>query len=461
MNPARLWRRAHAMNPFAANAAVTAAANLVLAVFGIVTGIAAARLLGPHGRGELAAIQTTPSFIATLAMLGLPQALTYYSAQNPGQAGRYLGTASVLAVSASVPFMIAGYFAMPTLLRAQDGAVIAAARWYLLTAPIGAIIGMLPAPLCGSGHFDAWNASRLMSPVLVVCVLAIALISNRATASFVAFGYLGSSAILFLPLFWLVRRRIPDPYVPDASKIRPMLRYGFPCVMTGVPQLLNLRLDQMLIAALLPPRELGLYAVAVAWSQAPAPLLSALGVVTTPAVASAVSLADASTRLAATVRAAVVLALALAVSLGLCTPIAIALLFGPAFAAALPAAMVLVPATAVLGVNFVLQEGLRGMDQPYAVLQAELGGLVVTAVILAVTLRSVGIMGAALASFFGYTMVGIVLIIKTQESTSLSLSTLLCPNLREIQTFLARLAMLASDITGFTFFKHEDLPEGT
>jgi O-antigen/teichoic acid export membrane protein len=461
MNPTRLWRRARTLSPFAANTAVTAAANLVIALFGMVTGIAAARLLGPFGRGELAAIQSTPGFIASLAMLGLPEALTYYSARNPGQAGRYLGTASVLALAAAVPFMIAGYLAMPTLLHAQNAGVISAARWYLLIAPIWAVAGMLPHPLRGSGHFDAWNASRLTSPVLAVCVLVIAWISSHPTARFVAFGYLASSAIVFLPLFWLVRRRIPEPYIPDATKIRPMLRYGFPCVMTGVPQMLNLRLDQMLMAALLPARELGLYAVAVAWSGTAATLLSALGVVTTPAVASAASLADGSMRIATTARVTVVLALVMGLALTLCTPIAIALLFGSGFAAAVPAALVLVPAAAVLGLNFVLQEGLRGMGRPYAVLQAEFGGLIVTAIMLAATLRPMGITGAAIASLLGYTTVCLILLAQTRHLTSLSLSTMLCPRMIDVQSGLAWLGAMVRGISGLAPFKQEDAPGKT
>ena len=64
-----------------------------------------------------------------------------------------------------------------------------------------------------------------------------------------------------------------------------MLTYGLPCMMTGLPQMLNLRLDQIAMAALLSSRELGLYVVAVAWSGGAAPLLNSIGAVLLPAVA--------------------------------------------------------------------------------------------------------------------------------------------------------------------------------
>lgn len=73
------WCNPRGARLFATNMALTVAANVTLAALGMVSGILAARLLGPHGRGQLAAIQTWPSSIATLAMLGMPEAVVYYS----------------------------------------------------------------------------------------------------------------------------------------------------------------------------------------------------------------------------------------------------------------------------------------------------------------------------------------------------------------------------------------------
>lgn len=50
-----------------------------------------------------------------------------------------------------------------------------------------------------------------------------------------------------------------------------LLRYGAPSVLSGVPAQLDLRLDQILMAALLPAKQLGLYTVGVAWSGAGTP----------------------------------------------------------------------------------------------------------------------------------------------------------------------------------------------
>jgi O-antigen/teichoic acid export membrane protein len=448
MKTKAIWRRVCADGPFVANTVLTAAANILIATLAIITGCLSARLLGPSGRGELAAIQTAPSFIATLAMLGMPEALVYFSAQEPTRASVYLGTASAFALTASIPFVVAAYPAMPLLVHAQSAEVVNASRWYLLIAPIWALAGMLPHTLRGTNNFEAWNASRVMVPVLAIIVIMSAWISGDVTPKFFAFGYLASYAFLFAPSLWLVRARIHGSYAPDRSRIAPMLAYGFPCMLTGVPQLLNLRLDQMLMAALLPARELGLYATAVAWSAAPAPVLNALAVVTTPAVASATSENDMGQRLAASTRTAMAMVLLFGLAFTLCTPLAIELLFGTNFTPAIPAAMLLVPAAAVLGLNLVLQEGLRGMGRPYAVFHAELAGLLVTAVTLAAILRPMGIMGAAIASLLGYATVCAVLLFQARRITCIPIAALLCPSMPEIQSSLAGLGRMLRDIIG-------------
>src|SRR5438105_3237267 len=109
---------------------VTFAVNACLALLGLVTGGLLARLLGPQGRGELAAIQTWPTNIASLAMLGLAEATVYFSAREPRQAGRHLSSAMALALLVSPPVGLVAYLLMPVLLNAQSAHVIQAARWY-------------------------------------------------------------------------------------------------------------------------------------------------------------------------------------------------------------------------------------------------------------------------------------------------------------------------------------------
>src|SRR5260370_42668881 len=70
------WRRFHRVSPSGSHIAVSAATNVGIAALGLLSGPLAARLLGPAGRGEVAAIQNLFWLTAILAMLGLPEAAT-------------------------------------------------------------------------------------------------------------------------------------------------------------------------------------------------------------------------------------------------------------------------------------------------------------------------------------------------------------------------------------------------
>jgi O-antigen/teichoic acid export membrane protein len=434
-----LWRKMHGADEFSANTALTAATNILLAALGMVSGVMVARMLGPRGRGELAAIQAWPSIIATFAMLGMPEAVVYYTARDRLAAGHYLGMAVVVALTSAIPFMVVGYLLMPLLLHAQTAATVRAGQWYLVIVPIFALVGMLQHPLRGLGDFTAWNLMRLMPNTLWIAVLFVAWLISCTTPAFVAAINLAGLASLILPFSVIVAHRVPGSVRPNTEKLWAMLHYGFPCAMTSMPQMLNLRLDQMLMAALLPPRDLGLYVVAVAWSGAATHLLSAVGVVTTPAVASAPSDADRARRVAVAARTTTALALLLCSTLASLTPFAIVLLFGERFRPSVPAALVLICAAGVLGLNLVLQEGLRGMGRPYAVLEAELCGLVMTALSLTTMLRPMGIMGAALASLVGYSTITAVLLRNAVRHAGTSMSAFLLPRWSEFRLVLVRL----------------------
>jgi O-antigen/teichoic acid export membrane protein len=427
-----LARSAAAARSFGAHVLLTSGSNILLALLGVLTGALAARLLGPDGRGQLAAMQMWPNFLAAIANLGLPEAVVYFSARATARSGRYLGSAVSLNLLLSGAFMGLGYWALPLLLPAQSPEVIWAARWYLLLLPLQAIY--LPQhSFRGLSDFTAWNALRFLAGFGWLFVLAFGALSGRTSPAFFALAYLAVLGALAVPMLRLTRRRVPPPYRPDLGQWGPMLRFGLPSVTSGIPRMLNLRLDQMLMAALLPAHTLGLYVVAVTWSNAVTPFPSALANVLFPRTAAQPLAEDRHRVFAKGIRLAVLSTGCVAAAVVVVTPWVLPLLFGAAFAAAVPAALILVAASAVASVNMVLEEGLRGLGRPVLVLWAELCGLAVTVTALLFLLRPFGIVGAALASVLGYTAVLITLVAASRTLTQLAPAALLLPGRAEIE----------------------------
>lgn len=429
----RRWARAAgSARSFGAHLVLTSGSNILLALLGVGTGVLAARLLGPDGRGQLAAIQMWPNFLAAIANLGLPEAVVYFSARSRADSGRYLGSALSMTLLVSALFIAVGYWTLPLLLPAQSADVVWAARWYLLLLPVQALY--LPHhSFRGLRDFTAWNALRFLASFGWIAVLAFAVASGWTSPAFIALAYLGVLAVLAVPTLLLTERRVPRPFRPDLRHWQPMLRFGLPSVTSGVPRMLNLRLDQMLMAALLPAHTLGLYVVAVTWSNAVLPFPSALANVLFPRTAAQTEIADRRRVFAQGIRLAVLSTACVAAVVLALTSSALPLLFGADFAAAIPAALILVVAAAIASVNMVLEEGLRGLGRPSLVLWAELSGLAVTVVALLFLLRPFGIVGAALASVLGYTAVLATLVTASRALTDHSPLALLQPRWAEIE----------------------------
>lgn len=423
----------------------TLGTNVLLMIISLSTGMLLARLLGPDGRGRLAAIQNWPAFIGILATMGLGDALVYFPGRHPGRTGRYFGSAVSLGLLASGVSVVVGYWLMPSLLAAQSPLTINTARQYLMIVFLFATSGMCFQILRGCGQIKVWNLLRLAQPALWVLLLIVAWLIGERAPERLAMWFLVGSALLILPLFLLATFwKIKGPFRPDPTVWGPMLRYGLPSLFGGLSQSLNLRLDQLLMVGLLQPASLGVYAVAASWSAALTPLASAVASLTCPRVASAGEWHAQVTAMELTTRFGVFIVILFSVPLLLITPLAVPMLFGQSFAAAVPVALVLLVGAAIGSVNGLLEEGLRGLGQPKSVMAAETGGLVVMAILLLVLLRPFQLMGAATASLVGSLTTWVCLLVLVRRSIG-SGHSLLWPTRDDLNYGRRRLLSLKTD----------------
>lgn len=212
-----------------------------------------------------------------------------------------------------------------------------------------------------------------------------------------------------------------------------MLRFGVPLVASALPKQMNLRLDQLVMAALLPPRLLGLYVVAAAWSTMTGPILEGVGAFLFPHVASHDSVKSQTRALVRVTRLATPVALLQVAVFSLVTPWGLVVIFGRPFRQSIASALVLVVANSTLYLGQLLEEGLRGLGQSMPILWAEFGGLLLTGFALFLLLRPMGIMGAAISSLLGYTTVWLILLSRVRAISGFSVAEILLPNTSNIR----------------------------
>jgi len=198
----------------------------------------------------------------------------------------------------------------------------------------------------------------------------------------------------------------------------------------------------MLMASFLPPEILGLYAVGVAWSSAPAPLLSALPATVLPRVAGAHSTAHQAQLLAQSTRMGSLLSLLLAVGTALVAPIAVPLLFGRDYMPAVPATLILSLAAGVSAFNQLMAANVLSLGQPRLVLIAEGAGLIVTITLLWLLLRPFQLIGASVASLLSYATVSVVFVWLVKGRTGLAIKYLLIPARADFDLLLSKAKLL-------------------
>lgn len=413
--------------------ALTFRANIVLAVLNALTGVVLARLLGPTGRGELQAIQLWGLFLGTVSALGVPEAVVYFVARRRDEAGLVTGSALALTFLTSLVFTLVGWFTVPLLLNAQSAQVKDLARVFLLIIPVYVMIGTPMQALRGLNSFSKWNWLRILPSALWVLVVVGAWLAGPLQVSALAVGFMVVQGVVLAVVAVVAAPSIGRPFAIQPRRWPAMLRFGLPGVLGTVPQMLNLRLDQLLLAAFVDPERLGLYVAGVAWAGVLAPVLAALGSVIFPRLAGESSADERLRIMCKGIRVSAVIAAAAVTGVVLVTYPGMWVLFGSAYSSAVPAALVLVVAGGVLSVGTVVQEGFRGLGRPSEVLWSELAGLGVTAVSLLALLGPLNIMGAAIASLLGYSATLTILIVRLRLFAGVPIAADLRPRRQDVR----------------------------
>ena len=390
-----------------------------LAALGFVSSALVARLLQPEQRGTLAAIQVLPGFLATLGMVGQVEAVTFFGARGTMPLGDIQGTSMRIFRVGCLVAMAVGACLVPLVLHGRPSAVIVAGLVYLLVCPALGMIAVGPAWLRARHRTTAWNLTRLIAPVAWTALVVAAWARGDRSPTRLAISFAVVLLVLAIPLvIWSHRSIVDSPVTFRGDLRRPLLRFGLPAMATAAPQLLNLRLDQTVMAGFLSNKQLGYYVTAVGWSTSISLLLNGFGFVLLPVIARVREVGEQRRVFKSLVLRGAALSFGLVTIALLITPLVFPsrFVFGESYRPAIPSAMVLIVGGGVLGFNQIVSEGVRGLGYPTLALRSELGGLLVTAVGLAALLPPFGILGAAYASVLGYSAVSAFLLIGAWRS---------------------------------------------
>jgi O-antigen/teichoic acid export membrane protein len=369
-------------------------------------------------------------------MAGMPEALAFFIVRGPERGRQNLSTGLLLALAASIPFTLVGVCLLPLVLKSQGHVIVSDAQYALLLIPPYLLATLHAQALRGANDYRWWNIGRF-APTGGWCLILVGAAALYVThtlrvtpgqlagAFVVEMGVVGAAVVVVA--WW----RLKGPIAPAAALVRPLARFAVPAMFAEFPLWLNLRLDQLVIAGFLPARQLGLYAVAVAWAQVVGPFLNALGAMVLPRLAREEDLTRRSEMFAHASRLGILLAVIVLVPALAVTSFTIRLLFGHGFIGSVPSALLLVFGGGLLGLNYILSEAFLGSGWTHSVVRAQFLGLIVTGATLAALLGPLGIIGAAVSSVAGYGTTTLCLLVEGRRLNRIPLRALVIPGRQE------------------------------
>jgi O-antigen/teichoic acid export membrane protein len=391
---------------------------------GILTGIVTARMLGPAGRGEYAAIVIWPMAIVGLLALGINQAIAF-------NVGRRAFTVSEVTTAATAIGFVQGSLSIIIGLLVVHFAL---AKYSSTVQHLGIIFVLFTPALILSGNpanlFQGmqdplrFNLIRVAAAsTYFVGLVGLYLTHRGSLTSVILFQVAGYVVALTVgsTMVWSI---LKPRWQWNASTIPGLIHYGFRAQATNLTNYFNQRIDQLVLSLFVPPRQLGLYVVAVTISTAVTVFPQAVGVVTFGRGSSQHS-EDAKVTIGHSFRASLIWLLVCCSLLYVLTPLLIRHVFGAAFEGSILACRILLPGALMTGLNQVLYNGASALGRPGLPSCAEGVSMAVTAIGLYLLVPRYGYVGAAIISSVAYTLSFLLMLGLAHRLLGLSLRDLL------------------------------------
>ena len=395
---------------FARNSTTTFLTGVfALGIGGLQVGITA-RILGPVGKGELAAALILPQLFAVLAPLGIDWASLYHLGKKTFSRDvlvrTVFGALLILGGIGVGACLGASYFLRDRLFQGVSTAAVWVAIFTIPTQLAWLFLGGLYRgemriaeanlmDVCRSTLRFLFIVAALLLLKLDVLGVVLAQVVAEALMVAVAFRYLGG--VQPKPLFrWDVFGKL--------------LAYGLQIYSCSIFLYLNFRVDLFLVRSKLDLYQTGLYSSAVTLAEILWMVPNSLGTVLFPSVARSSGEGREALTLAICRSSFWMMAILCAI-LALGRNVALKFVFGGQFVEAGPALLGLLPGILAMSLQFILGTALSGRGRPMPVTVGAAVGFAVNVFLNLAWIPRYGILGASLASSVSYTVVTLIVLI--------------------------------------------------
>lgn len=391
---------------------------------GVLTGALAARMLGPVGRGEYAAITIWTMAITNFLAFGINHAAVFYLGQRTFNTSETATTISLIAFVQSALSIVICIAIVPFSLAKYSHSVRELGLTFALCSPL-LILSIYPANLFqGLQDMSRFNLIRLIVPVTYAAGLTGLYVTHAGTVRTVVISQIAASAVAVLVGSLMVVRILRPRVQWNPAAIPRLTHYGMRIQGLSIATFVNQRIDQLLLSLMVPSQQLGFYAVAVSLSTAMAVFPLAAGIVAFSKGSSECGI-DAKSTASVAFRSSLIWLVLTCGALYVLAPLLIRHVFGAAFDGSIIACRILLPGAVMVGLSFVLYNAASALGRPGLASYAEGASVLVTAAGLYFLVPRYGYIGAAIVSSAAYTVSFLVMVTLAHRLLGLSLRLLI------------------------------------
>lgn len=365
----------------------------------LISGIFAARILGPENRGHFALLSLIPVVICQIGTLGIEKSVTFHIARDETSAAAIVSKARRIALIQASICSVINMALLWLLMRGEANDVLLGAALTIVVPATIIVRNYALALLQGMGQFRAFNFQRNIQPYLYALGLIAVAMLHIESLMVVTGIWVATSVVATIAGLLYVRRALataPTAQTPAPSS-REMVTFGVKGFLGSASPLETFRLDQAVVGLFLSPIALGIYVTSVAFTNLPRFVAQSIGIVAFPHVARQRDDVQGKQWMWRFFWISLAATIGTVVPLILLAPTLVPLAFGSGFKDAVVPMQILLVGSVFFGARRALSDGMRGRGMPMPTTWSEIASWVVLVPALFILVRWNELEGVAFA----------------------------------------------------------------
>ena len=251
--------------------AMTFVAQITIFIFGFITHIILARILGPSDRGTYALIILIPSILGLVGTFGIESSNVYYSAKKKYRLGDIISNSLISSIGIGLSIILLFWLISTTnafqdFLKANN--VNPTYLWLVVcTVPIGFLYKFFHAILLGREEIFKYNGVSIFQSIFQLGLIVTFLIILGYGLFGAVLSYMLTAIGVVLVILLLVNQLERISFSVNRILLRETIHYGVKGHLGNIFQFLNYRIDMFLVAYFLDVTALGYYVIAVSMAE--------------------------------------------------------------------------------------------------------------------------------------------------------------------------------------------------